>query len=77
MERARRAIESGSTDYPVIEAAGLRALREAGFKPDYFSIRDALSLQEPGARSNDLVILTAARIGRARLIDNVRATRRP
>ena len=77
LERARGAIEAGSTDYPVLEAAGIKALQQAGFRPDYFSIRDALSLQEPGARSNDLVILTAARIGRARLIDNVRATRRP
>ena len=76
LERARRAIESGSTDYRSLEAAGSKALQQAGFRPDYFSIRDALTLQEPGARSNDLVILTAARIGRARLIDNVRATRK-
>jgi pantoate--beta-alanine ligase len=76
LERARRSIEAGDTDFAALEAAGFRALQQAGFRPDYFSIRDALTLQEPGAASDKLVVLTAARIGRARLIDNVQATRK-
>jgi pantoate--beta-alanine ligase len=75
LERARVAVESGATDYAALEQAGADALRKAGFRPDYFSIRDAHTLQIPNGDSNDLVILTAARIGRARLIDNVRAKR--
>jgi pantoate--beta-alanine ligase len=75
LERARIAVESGATDYAALEQAGADALRKVGFRPDYFSIRDAHTLQIPNGDSNDLVILTAARIGRARLIDNVRAKR--
>jgi pantoate--beta-alanine ligase len=74
LERARVAVESGSTDYSGLEKAGGDALVQAGFRPDYFAIRDAHTLQLPDGVSKDLVILTAARIGRARLIDNVRAT---
>ncbi|WP_116808600.1 pantoate--beta-alanine ligase [Steroidobacter cummioxidans] len=75
LEGARVAIESGSTDYAALEQAGGEALQKAGFRPDYFAIRDANSLQMPNGESSDLVIVTAARIGRARLIDNVRAKR--
>jgi pantoate--beta-alanine ligase len=75
LERARSAIESGTTDFAAIAQRGKEALQKAGFRPDYFEIRDAATLDEPGAQSRDLVVLTAARIGRARLIDNVRARR--
>ena len=75
LEKARAAIEAGSVDYGALEVEGFEALKRSGFRPDYFSIRDAETLGEPAA-DGDLVILTAARIGRARLIDNVRATRR-
>lgn len=75
LEGARVAIEAGSTDYTSLEKAGAEALQKAGFRPDYFAIRDANTLQLPEVDSKDLVILTAARIGRARLIDNVRAKR--
>lgn len=75
LERARKAIEAGSNDFAGLEQAGFDALKRSGFRPDYFSVRDAQTLAEPGAKG-DLVILTAARIGRARLIDNVRASRK-
>jgi len=71
LERARRAIEAGSREFAALEQAGLAGLRQAGFRPDYFAILDAATLGPP-ADSKDLVVLTAARIGRARLIDNVR-----
>ena len=74
LSRARAALESGSTDFAGIERAGFEGLVQAGFRPDYFSVRDAATLDPPGA-DGELVVLTAARIGRARLIDNVRATR--
>ena len=75
LDRARAAIEAGANDYAALERTGAESLQQAGFRPDYFSIRDASDLQPPGDASKDLVIVTAARIGRARLIDNVRATR--
>lgn len=75
LSRARAAIETGSTAFGDIEQSGFAALQKAGFKPDYFSVRDADTLEAPGPSSSELVVLTAARIGRARLIDNVRAKR--
>jgi pantoate--beta-alanine ligase len=73
LERTRGQIEAGSRNFEALERAGFEALQSAGFKPDYFSIRDATNLAAPSPQSADLVILTAARIGRARLIDNMRA----
>ncbi|MGH8177937.1 MAG: pantoate--beta-alanine ligase [Steroidobacter sp.] len=73
LERARIAIERGEMDFSSIEARGATGLQQAGFRPDYFSIRDADTLEMPHDKSTELVVLTAARIGRARLIDNVRA----
>jgi pantoate--beta-alanine ligase len=75
LERARAAIERGHRNYVELEAAGMQALNTAGFRTDYFAIRDAATLDVPNETAKDLVILTAARIGRARLIDNVRASR--
>lgn len=79
LDRTRQQIESGSRNFEALERAGFEALKEAGFKVDYFSIRDAANLAAPSPQSREVVILTAARIGRARLIDNVRAViaRRP
>lgn len=74
LERAREAVEGGRTDFETIENEGMSALQTAGFRPDYFAIRDADTLALPTRDSKNLVVLTAARIGRARLIDNVRVT---
>lgn len=69
---ARVRLVAGDRDFASIERAGVAALEAAGFKVDYFAVRDAHNLQAPSERSRDLVVLTAARIGRARLIDNLR-----
>lgn len=74
LEAARQAIEAGSREYGELEQRGSAALQAAGFRPDYFAIRDANTLMPPGSDSTELVVLTAARVGRARLIDNVRAS---
>ena len=55
-----------------IEGAGRRTLEAAGFRPEYFSIRRAKDLQVPAPGDRDLSILTAAWLGPARLIDNVK-----
>jgi pantoate--beta-alanine ligase len=54
-----------------LEAQATQRLEQTGFNPDYVSIRDAATLQpiKPGYTS--AVVLAAARLGRARLIDNV------
>ena len=44
LERARAAIEAGSNDFAALERTRREALRQAGFRPDYFEIRDAATL---------------------------------
>jgi pantoate--beta-alanine ligase len=67
-------IDAGDCDYEAIESAGREALERAQMAPDYFSIRSAADLSAP-ADACDLIVLTAARLGRSRLIDNLRASR--
>jgi pantoate--beta-alanine ligase len=76
LRQAVTRIDTGDDGYAPIEEQGLAALVAAGMRPDYFAVRDALSLEVPGADSRDLVVLAAARLGRARLIDNLRVRRR-
>ncbi len=65
---------AGRRDFSELERIADEQLRQAGFVPDYVSIRDADTLQLPADESRKLVVLTAARLGRARLIDNVQVT---
>ena len=65
------ALESGAHDFDELESNASDALREAGFAPEYVSIRRAESLDVPDRETDELVILAAARLGKARLIDNV------
>lgn len=55
-----------------VESRAAAELAAAGFEPDYFSVRRAADLGEPGADEHELVILAAAHLGQARLIDNLR-----
>lgn len=55
-----------------LETQALAALGEAGFKPDYAVLRSAETLEAPTESSVELVALIAARLGKARLIDNLR-----
>jgi len=57
------------------ERKGVQELTEAGLQPDYVSVRRALDLAPPGPTDADLVVLAAAWLGRARLIDNLRLSR--
>jgi len=67
-------LQSGVRDYPKVEAAGRAALDGAGFRTDYFSVRDARTLAPAKPDTKHFVVLTASRLGKARLIDNVQYT---
>jgi len=71
LQAAARRLEGGDTDFASIAGAGLATLKNAGLKPDYFSIRQAHDLAVPTADTRHLVVLIAARLGKARLIDNI------
>ena len=68
-------LRAGDNDFAAIERAGIAALEQAGFRPDYFAVRRADDLSAPNADSRRLVVLVAARLGRARLIDNLQLQR--
>jgi pantoate--beta-alanine ligase len=65
------ALQSGNRDFAALETQGFRELAEAGFTPDYLSIRRAENLHAPDRDDDHLVVLAAAHLGAARLIDNV------
>jgi pantoate--beta-alanine ligase len=71
LQQAVAALQSGVRDYAKIEAAGRAALDGAGFRTDYFSVRDAKTLARALPDTKHFVVLTASRLGKARLIDNI------
>jgi pantoate--beta-alanine ligase len=75
LQGAAKRLSSGEADFSSIELAGFKALESGGFRPDYFAVRQAADLGAPTATARELVVLTAARMSRARLIDNVQVTR--
>lgn len=64
-------LRAGDRDFAAIERVGLEALEQAGLRPDYFAVRRADDLGNPDANTRHMVVLVAARLGRARLIDNL------
>jgi pantoate--beta-alanine ligase len=68
-------VQRGDADLAHLQGQALRELEENGLRPDYVSIRRADDLAEPEDGDHRLVILAAAYLGRARLIDNIEVTR--
>jgi pantoate--beta-alanine ligase len=64
------AVKSGHAEYPALERAAEDFLSARGWQPDYVAIRRQSDLREPSP-GDPLVALVAARLGSARLIDNV------
>lgn len=71
LQSVRTQIESGFLDYDALENQAMGQLALAGFKPDYVVIRDAADLGDPAYATDSIVILAAAWLGKARLIDNI------
>ncbi|MGI2129020.1 pantoate--beta-alanine ligase [Shewanella oncorhynchi] len=67
-------IKQGQSVDAVTEQAKI-SLVAAGFTPDYLEIRHAHTLEKGQSQDQTLVILAAAYIGKARLIDNLRFDR--
>jgi pantoate--beta-alanine ligase len=64
-------VEGGGQELATIEQAALAELAAAGFRPDYVSVRRQSDLALPGPDDTALIALAAARLGPARLIDNI------
>lgn len=70
MDAAAQHVMDGKT-IAESEAVAADMLTQAGFKIDYFSIRNAANLAIATADDKHLVILAAAYLGNTRLIDNL------
>ena len=67
----RAALEAGERDFKLLTKKANEALKEAGFKPDYFNIANPKTLAPSDANDKSFVILVAAYLGNTRLIDNI------
>ncbi len=65
------AARQGGRDTAAMESRARGELEGAGLAPDYVSLRRAGDLAPPRGGERQLVALGAARLGRARLIDNI------
>ena len=70
MSRIGEKLQAGERELEEIIAIAGQELTEKGFRPDDIQIRDADTLLELTERSQRAVILVAAWLGQARLIDN-------
>ena len=65
-------LRNGESCFTALESGAAQTLRNSGFEPDYVAIRNALTLEVPaGTGTAPQVVLAAARLGKARLIDNM------
>lgn len=73
LRSVRDAVRAGRRDFAALAAQAVERLRSEGFAPDYVEVRRAGDLAQPaGAEDGEsLIVLGAAWLGRARLIDNL------
>jgi len=67
-----RQLEAGRVGYGLLSHDASQDLEKSGFLPEYVEIRREIDLKPPEPGDKAIVILAAARLGKARLIDNVR-----
>lgn len=64
-------IKSGKRNYQTLQAQAIHVLEQGGFRPDYLEIRRKQDLEIPEESDRELVLLAAAWLGKARLLDNI------
>lgn len=67
----KQRIELGEQDFPALQLEALAKLQALGFEAEYVDIRRADDLAQAISGDKNLRILAAARLGKARLIDNI------
>src|SRR3984893_11706200 len=75
LQAAANRVRAGDADFASIERSGVQALENAGFRLDYFCVRQAADLGAPAPEARELVVLTAARLGRGRVVAHEQADR--
>jgi len=74
LESIGQELQNGKRDYADLEAVATKRLNDAGLVAEYVAIRRAENLEVPDRDCDELVILAAAQLGPARLIDNIVVT---
>jgi pantoate--beta-alanine ligase len=67
-------LQNGNRSFEQLQSEGAERLTALGFRVDYLAIRRAENLADPNRDCDELVVLAAANLGKARLIDNVVVT---
>jgi pantoate--beta-alanine ligase len=70
LRAATSAVESGTREAAAVVAAAREELERAGVEPDYLQLRSATDLSPVERVNGSTLLAVAARVGRARLIDN-------
>lgn len=73
LQEVRNELLAGQSDFARLEKQALAKFGK-NWVPDYVAVRRQSDLQPPASGDRELVILGAARLGAARLIDNVEVT---
>jgi pantoate--beta-alanine ligase len=71
LDAAEAIVAAGEPDPAPAEAAGRAAMRAAGVEPEYFAVVDPDTLEGVERIDGRVLVVVAARVGPARLIDNV------
>jgi len=72
LNRVIDGLKAGSKNFFDLIQQGKINLIKQGFKPDYLEIRNAKTLKPATESDEQVVVLVAAILGKARLIDNIR-----
>ena len=71
LQEIAAALRAGNRHFARLESELMRKLEQNQWKPDYVAVRKQSDLQSPSEQDHALVVLTAARLGTTRLIDNL------
>ncbi len=71
LKEAKHKLLNGEKNYSEIEQTAIKTIALAGFNNDYFHIVRRNDLEPPTSSDTKLIIVAAAQLGSARLIDNI------
>ena len=74
LEAIGKELQNGKRNFSEMESAAAERLDAAGFETEYVAVRRAQNLEVPDRDCDEIVVLAAAYLGKARLIDNIVVT---
>ena len=74
LETIGKELQNGKRNFEELESQAVASLKAAGFEPDYVAVRRAQNLEVPDRDCDEIVVLAAAHLGKARLIDSAIVT---